>query len=184
MTRPIAALLLGLAVAAAMLFATECLGLLLFPPPSGFPLETGEDLVRLAASAAPGRRYLMAAGWMLAAFAGGFTAAGISRHHYTGMALAVGTLVAAGIALNALVLPQSPLDDTGRPAAALARGVARRATRHKAQAALAGGLTPETGHTAATGYPSPPARDRDGTGIAGSPSWWNACAPKTAPRKP
>ena len=108
MPRPIAALLLGLAVAAAMLLATECLGLLLFPPPSGFPLETGEDLVRLAASAAPGRRSLMAAGWMLAAFAGGFTAARISRHHHTGMALAVGTLVAAGIALNALVLPQSP----------------------------------------------------------------------------
>lgn len=105
MIRTTLAVLLGLVVALATMLLLEYLGMSLFPLPPGIDLDNENDLARLVASATMGKKLWVLAGWVLAAFIGGWVAARVSRRHRTGAALAVGVLIVCGVGLNALLLP-------------------------------------------------------------------------------
>ena len=105
MVRTVVAVLLGLVVALATMLLLEFIGMSLFPLPPGIDLENEQDLARLVESASAGKLLWVLAGWALAAFAGGWVAATISRRHPRGAALAVAALIVAGVALNAAMLP-------------------------------------------------------------------------------
>ena len=105
MIRTTLAILLGLIVALATMLLLEYLGMSLFPLPPGIDLDSEEDLARLVASATTGKKLWVLMGWTVAAFAGGWVAARISRHHRVGAALGVGLLIVAGVVLNAAMLP-------------------------------------------------------------------------------
>ena len=105
MIRTTLAVLLGLVVALATMLLLEYLGMSLFPLPPGIDLDSEADLARLVASATMGKKLWVLGGWTAVAFAGGWVAAKVAHRHRTGAALAVGVLIIAGVALNALLLP-------------------------------------------------------------------------------
>jgi len=105
MIRSTLAVLLGLVVALATMLLLEYIGMSLFPLPPDIDLDNEADLARLVASATIDKKLWVLAGWTIAAFAGGWTAAKTSRRHRPGAALCVGALIVAGVVLNTALLP-------------------------------------------------------------------------------
>lgn len=103
--RTILAVLAGLLVALALLLGLEYLAMSLFPPPADVRLEDADDLARLVADAPLAKLLWVTLAWALAALAGGWTAARLSRLHRMAAALCVGTLVVAGVAMTLLEIP-------------------------------------------------------------------------------
>lgn len=105
MLRTILAVLVGLVAAMLLIFGLETLGMMMFPPPAGMPLETEADLTRLVAMSSTGKKAWVVFGWAFASFVGGWLAALISRRHRRIAALAVAVFIVAGTLMNAMVIP-------------------------------------------------------------------------------
>ena len=98
------AIVAGLITAILVIFGVEAVGLLLFPPPAGMPLETEADLAKLVTIASPGAKTWLVFGWALGSFIGAWVAARISRRHRRIAALAVALFIVAGTLMNAMVI--------------------------------------------------------------------------------
>ena len=105
MLRTLLAVLVGLVAAMLLIFGLESLGMMMFPPPPGMPLETEADLARLVAMSSTGKKAWVVFGWAFASFVGGWLAALISRRHRRIAALAVALFILAGTLMNAMVIP-------------------------------------------------------------------------------
>lgn len=105
MLRTFGSILAGLLVAVAAMLSLDYAGAALFPPPAHLDLASEADLARLIDSATTGRLLWVLAGWCAASFAGAWIAALCAGPRRTLAGLAVGALIAAGVALTVAVLP-------------------------------------------------------------------------------
>ena len=105
MLRTLLAIVAGVIAALLLMLALETLGLVLFPPPPGLQLQHEADLALLVAKSSTGMKLWVVLGWLLASLAGGWVAARISRRYPRGAAVAVGTLIVIGAAMNAMTIP-------------------------------------------------------------------------------
>lgn len=104
MVRSIFAVVIGMLVATTVMLGLEFVAAWLVPLPAG---ELGDeaDLAARVAAAPLGKLAWVLAGWLVAAFAGGWVAARLSRVHRRPAALAVGALIVLGVAINVWLLP-------------------------------------------------------------------------------
>ncbi|NYZ62649.1 hypothetical protein [Luteimonas deserti] len=104
MVRSIFAVVVGMLVATTVMLGLEFVAAWLVPLPAG---ELGDeaDLAARVAAAPLGKLAWVLAGWLVAAFAGGWVAARLSRVHRRPAALAVGALIVLGVAINVWLLP-------------------------------------------------------------------------------
>ncbi len=104
MLRSLLAIVAGLITAMLVIFGVEAVGMLLFPPPAGMPLDTEADLARLVALSSPAAKAWLVSGWALGSFVGAWVAARISRRHRRIAALVVALFIVAGTVMNAMVI--------------------------------------------------------------------------------
>lgn len=105
MLRTLLAVIAGVITAMILMFVLEALGMLVFPPPPGFQINTEADLAQLVAISSTGKKIWVVCGWALASLAGGWVAARIGRSHPRGAALAVAVLIVIGTLMNAMAIP-------------------------------------------------------------------------------
>ncbi len=84
---------------------TEMTCVKLFPLPPGFDSHNPEAVAAAVAAMPLAAKLLVVFGWCLGAFAGGGVAARIAQQYRVGVALLIGTLVAAGTLANASGVP-------------------------------------------------------------------------------
>ena len=103
--RSILAVLAGIAIAGAMIFAAEAAGQKLYPLPPGVdPRDVGA--LRAVISTLPAGAFVMVLiGWAAGTFAGGFLAAFIARRAPNFHALIVGGIMMAGAIATMIELP-------------------------------------------------------------------------------
>ena len=104
MIRTMFSVMLGMLVALMTMLGLEFVGTWMFPMPAG-QLNNEADLAAIVASAPTGKLVWVLAGWLVAAFCGGWVAARLSRVHRMGAAIAVGVLIVLGVIANAWMLP-------------------------------------------------------------------------------
>ena len=104
MIRTIFSVMAGMLVAMMLMLGLEFAGSWLFPMPGG-QLTSEADLAEIVANASTGKLAWVLLGWLVAAFAGGWTAARLARLRRVGAAVAVGVLIVLGVLLNAWLLP-------------------------------------------------------------------------------
>ena len=104
MLRSLLAIVAGLITAMLVIFGVEAVGMLLFPPPAGMPLDTEADLARLVALSSPAAKAWLVSGWALGSFVGAWVAARISRRHRRIAALVVALFIIAGTVMNAMAI--------------------------------------------------------------------------------
>lgn len=107
MGRTILAVLAGVVAAWSVIVACEFAGASLHPPP-GLDLRDPDQLATFVAAAPASTMALVLAGWASGAFVGAWIAARLSRQHRRGAAMAVGTVVLAGVVANAVMIPHPP----------------------------------------------------------------------------
>lgn len=105
MARAILGVVVGLAVAMAIIFLIEGLATAISPPPPGLDLNNEADLARMVEMTGTTTRIVVVAGWLLASFIGAWVAAKISRAHRVAAAIAVGVGIVLGVVLNVTMLP-------------------------------------------------------------------------------
>ena len=104
MIRTIFSVMLGMLVAMMVMLGLEFVGTWMFPMPAG-QLASEADLAEIVANAPIGKLVWVLAGWLLAAFCGGWLAARVARVRRMGAAISVGVLIVLGVLLNAWMLP-------------------------------------------------------------------------------
>ena len=104
MIRTMFSVMLGMLVAMMCIYGIELIGHWAFPMPSG-QLAIDGDPADAFASAPVGMLACVLAGWLIAAFCGGWVAARLAHVHRMGAAITVGVLIVLGVLLNAWMLP-------------------------------------------------------------------------------
>lgn len=104
MVRTMFSVMLGMLVAMMCIYGIELVGHWAFPMPEG-QRAAGSDPADAFASAPLGMLACVMAGWLIAAFCGGWVSARLARVHRTGAAISVGVLIVLGVLLNAWMLP-------------------------------------------------------------------------------
>ena len=105
MGRMIGAGLLGVISAWVVIMLFEFAGASVYPPSPGSDLRDPDQLRTYIDSAPAAAMAFVLAGWAAGAFLGGWVAAKLSHRHRLGVALAVGAVVLAGVAANAMMVP-------------------------------------------------------------------------------
>ncbi|MET0327897.1 MAG: hypothetical protein ABW163_03900 [Luteimonas sp.] len=104
MIRTMFSVMLGMLVAMMVMLGLEFVGSWMFPMPVG-QLASEADLAEIVANAPTGKLVWVLAGWLVAAFCGGWVAARVSRVYRMGAAISVGGLIVLGVLINAWMLP-------------------------------------------------------------------------------
>lgn len=106
MIRSILSVVAGVLVAGLVVFVTEAIGHLVFPPPEGTDLSDPEALAAIMDQIPLGAKIAVLVAWFLGVLAGCFTALKISRGvSWTGLAVAAVMLAMMGMTLIAIPHP-------------------------------------------------------------------------------
>ena len=105
MGRTLLAVVAGVVVAWLVIVLSQIAGAAAYPPPPGLDVTDPQQLAAFIGAAPPVAMAFVVAGYVLAAWLGGWIAARISRSHPRTAALLVGLLVLAGVVANMVMIP-------------------------------------------------------------------------------
>lgn len=100
--------LLGLVAMFVVTMGMEYLGQLAYPPPPGLDPHRTEDLAALLSQLPVAALLFVVVAWVLGAFAGGWTAARVSRRWPRSAAVAVALVVILGVVMMITQVPGHP----------------------------------------------------------------------------
>ncbi len=105
MKRKIIAVVAGIVSAFVVMIAVEMIGSLIFPMPSNIDITNREAMTEYMSNMSIGAYLMVALGWVLSSFAGGFVVTKISKEQSVRFPLFIGMLLTIGGVINFILLP-------------------------------------------------------------------------------